>query len=63
MKLKRFYNRETIEKQVLNLKIKNISFISPFPHMQLKKLTLSLNSRISANHDKGEGLLANSKYI
>ena len=54
-KQKIFYNRETIT--TLNFEVQQITFnvtqiIDPF-----------INSRISANHDNVEGLLANGEII
>ena len=58
---KRFNNRETIAPS--NYEINQMSFIPLLPFYATKIDDPFLNSRISANHDKVEGLLANYKIL
>ena len=57
--LKRFYDRETID--AFNYLI--MSFISPFFICIAQIISLILNSRSSANHDKVDGLIAFDKIL
>ena len=55
---KRFYDRETFA--ALNYQIHQMSFIQAFPSIYATQIINTfLNSRISANQDKVDGLLFN----
>ena len=59
-KQKRFYNRETIA--ALNYEILQMSFI-PFPFYAIKIINPFHNLKISANHNKVDGLSDNGENL